>query len=536
MKKNSDERQRAVEAFLKHGTIAGAARELGLARATVREHVRKAGLDKKPLVDGALEARQAKSVSRPRGREIKRFICTSAQNNTHVNASFLRSLEALAKHRDARILVGTFTYNQNRFGNLAVKRGTKQPYQTQLWYDPAIEKYICDERLELAKGLVWCGEMNILPTAVDPLVGLETMAHGNSAIFPHAKLAMRSIATMDEGCRFNYTTGAVTQHNYIQKKEGQRAEHHHKYAALMVEVESSGAWWVRQIGVGAKGSDLQDLDVLVVGDNVVEDHSVEAITWGDLHATMVDDHVVEGSLDMLDALKPKHQFLHDVLEGTSINRHVVAKGPDPHYAFYRWCRGLHRFDEEMKRTVEVLRRYLRPWCKTIVPESNHDGGWLRAWLAKYDYRVDPGNAELFLELQRWSYQQIRELTAEGKLPKDMPLVAKAFELFGLTGAKFLLPDQSYTVCGDKIECGMHGHLGPNGAQGTPNNLNNMGKRANTAHTHSAGIWNGLYVAGTSSKLKWSYNWGPSAWSHSHVVTYPGGQRCIVTMNAGRWRA
>jgi len=102
--------------------------------------------------------------------------------------------------------------------------------------------------------------------------------------------------------------------------------------------------------------------------------------------------------------------------------------------------------------------------------------------------------------------------------------------------RFLRTDEPYIICNGKIECGMHGHLGPNGARGTPQNLQKVGRRANTAHTHSAGIWNGLFVAGTSTKLRWDYNRGPSSWSHSHVVTYPSGQRAIITMWNGRWRA
>ena len=85
---------------------------------------------------------------------------------------------------------------------------------------------------------------------------------------------------------------------------------------------------------------------------------------------------------------------------------------------------------------------------------------------------------------------------------------------------------------------MHGHLGPNGAFGSPSNLSKIGKKANTAHTHSAGIFHGLYVAGTSTKLTqdWDYTMGPSSWSWSHIVLYPNGQRTIVTLKNGKWRA
>jgi hypothetical protein len=133
---------------------------------------------------------------------------------------------------------------------------------------------------------------------------------------------------------------------------------------------------------------------------------------------------------MLDSLKPRYQFLHDILEGASINRHVIKNGPDPHYVYNRWLRGLHRVDEEIRKTVEVVNKYLRPGCETIVPDSNHDGWWLKSWLAKYDYRYDPANAELFLDMQKWMYSEIKRLTPEGKSHKDVNVTQYVMEKFG----------------------------------------------------------------------------------------------------------
>jgi hypothetical protein len=104
------------------------------------------------------------------------------------------------------------------------------------------------------------------------------------------------------------------------------------------------------------------------------------------------------------------------------------------------------------------------------------------------------------------------------------------------GVVFLHQDESFVTCDGQIENGMHGHLGPNGARGTPMNLSNVGKRANTGHTHVAEIRDGLYVAGTSTTLDMGYNRGPSAWTHSHILTYPNGKRTIVTVYAGKWKA
>lgn len=530
------QREVILASYHKHaGNISAVSKELNVSRSTVRRHLAKAGAGKKPLAGGKQRA-EFKKMPLPRKGEVTRYILTSAQNNTHVHAAFWENVLAIKNHYDATILIGTFSYNQNNFGKLAVKRGKKNSFESELWFDPSIEPYFNDEKLELAPGLVWCGNMNILPTEDNPISGLETYAGSVSVVFPHTKIEMRSIAnTPDLPPKMIYTTGAVTLMNYLQKKLGIKAEHHHRYAFLLVEVDSDGNWFVRQVAARKNGEVIQDLNVLVEKGKVTTDAKVEAITWGDLHATIVEPTVVDASLKMLDALHPKTQFIHDVMEGVSINRHALKSAPLPHYNFHRWLRGLHRVGEELKATRTVLEKYLRPWCKTVVPDSNHDGPWLQNWLTKFDYRHDPANAELFLRLQSFMYAEIRE----GKLPKNVNLLRRALEdEAGLAkgAVKFLLPDESFVV--KEVELGMHGHLGANGAFGSPNNLAKIGKKATTAHTHATGIYHGLYVAGTSTKLTqdWTYTQGPSSWSHSHVILYPNGQRAIITIKNGKWKA
>lgn len=524
-----------IASFNKHsGNVSEVSREIGCARSTVREHIRKAGLGKKPLAGGKKKAAEVKAAL-PHAGIIKRYILTSAQNNTHVHHIFWDNLLALAGHYKADILIGTFSYNQNNYGKLAVKAGTVKVVEHDLWFDPAIKNYITDKRIELAPGLVWCGEMNIQPTEENPLSGLETYAHQSSAIFPHTKIEMRSIAVpLAVPVKLLYTTGTVTLMNYIQKKAGLKAEHHHRYGFILVEVDSEGRWWVRQVAARKDGRCIQDLNVKVEDGIVMTDAPVEAITWGDLHATMVEPMIVDAAQDMLDTLHPKYQFIHDLMEGAAINRHM-RKYDANHEKFAVWLRGLHRVDEELRRTRVMLEKYIRPWCQTIVPDANHDRKWLKLWLREFDYRVDPANAELFLRLQDFMYAEIRR----GVLTKNVNLMDRAFvhETGLKSGAvKFLLPDESFTV--KEIECGMHGHLGPNGQFGTPQNLSRIGAKATTGHTHVAGIFHGLYVAGTSTKLTkdWDYTTGPSAWTWSHVVLYGNGQRSIVTVKDGKWRA
>ena len=532
-----EQREAIAKLIAKHaGNVSAIARDMGLTRATVQEHIRKLGM-KKPIAGGKQRAKEVKEPL-PSTGVVKRFILTSAQNNTFIHKDFWDNVLAMAKHYEAKIMVGTFSYNQNMFGKLAVKKGTKKDYEEELWYDPKLMPYISDERIELAPGLTWCGNMNILPTEDNPISGLETYGGSTSVIFPHTKIEMRSIATMpDMPVKMIYTTGAVTLMNYLQKKLGIKAEHHHRYAFLLVEVDSDGNWWVRQVAARKNGKTIQDLNVLVENGAVTStEATVDAITWGDLHATNSQPEIVAASMTMLDALHPKYQFIHDVMEGVSVNRHYIKHAPLPHQYFHRWLRGLHRVDEELKQSRAILEQYLRPWCQTVAPDANHDAKWLESWLSKFDYRYDPANAELFLRMQNFMYAEIRkDITA----PKNVNLMKYAFEKEAKLKAgavKFLLPDESFTV--GEVELGCHGHLGPNGTFGSPANLAKIGKKATTAHTHSAGIYHGLYVAGTSSKLTkdWDYTMGPSSWSWSHVLQYANGQRAVVTMKNGKWRA
>jgi hypothetical protein len=540
MTSSSALRDRLLASFSKHsGNIAAVSREVGCSRSTVRRNIAKVGVGKKPLAGGKKRAKEHKA-SLPQAGAIKRYILTSAQNNTHVHKDFWTNVLAMADHYGAQIMVGTFSYNQNNYGKLAVKKGTKKAHENTLWFDPAIEPYTCDRRVELAPGLTWAGNMNILPTEDNPISGLETYGGSPSVIFPHTKIEMRCIAnTPDQPPKMIYTTGAVTLMNYLQKKLGIKAEHHHRYAFLLVEVDSEGNWWARQVAARKNGRNIQDLNVEVEDGKIVSTKAtVDAITWGDLHGTIAQPEVVDASQSMLDELKPKYQFLHDIFEGISVNPHL-RKYKAIHEKFTAWLRGLHRVDEELKQTRVVLERYLRPWCKTVCPDANHDRAWFKKWLREYDYRVDPPNTEIFLRMQTFMYEQLRA----GTPAKNVNLTKFVLEdIAGMkTGAiRVLLPDEPFQV--EEVECGLHGHLGPDGAFGSPSNLAKIGKKATTAHTHACGIYHGLYVAGTSSKLTkdWDYTVGPSSWSWSHVVQYGNGQRAIVTMKLVdgqiKWRA
>lgn len=525
---------RIIEAYERLGTIAGTARATDVDRHTIRRHLKALGLyDNKPLFAGRVAPFEQTSRPLPE-TGVKRYILTCAQNNTKVNQRVWDNLLALGEHYDAEIMVATFTYNKASYGSKSTKkgRGPALSDQEETWYDPEVEQYICDDQIEIAPGLVWCGEMNILPTAVTPLSSLEVYTKRKSSIFPHVKVQMQSVASgKHEATKFNYTTGTVTKRNYIQRKEGLKAEFHHVYGGLLAEVDTEGRWYVRQLTADDKGV-IYDLDVCVDDGEVTTGHTIETITWGDIHTATLDKEVAElawGDDGIMDVLRPSYQVMHDVLDFRARNVHT-AKKRLIHDRFLAYITGHDSVEKEVKDVALFLERTQREWCQTIVVDSNHDQ-FMMEWLRIGDYRSDPVNAVYFLEAQLHVYSSM------SNSPKT-PINILRWAVERINGqsnkVRFLNEDESLVIKG--VEQGIHGHLGPNGARGTARNLARMGRRINRGHEHAAGIIEGVFTAGLSGENDQGYNKGPSSWSPSHIVTYPNEKRAILTMWGGKWRA
>ncbi len=529
-------RDRVAEAFERlAGNVSAIAREVGVSRTTVRYHIKLLCIGEKPLAAGRVNPLESQKRPLPPKGCVKYYVLTSAQNNTHVFERAWTSLRALGKHYNAEMMVGTYSYNVNAYGRLSTKRGHAPSGQSDLWFAECLLPYIeatDDRNIILAPGLLWCGRSNISPTADRPLSGFETYTGRLSGIFPHAKFAVDSVASGKfEATKFNFTTGTITQQNYIQKKAGLKAEHHHAYGALLVEVDHNGRWFARQLNADGDGV-IYDLDLKADGDKVTSGHRVEAITWGDIHHAQIDpevEHLAWGPDGMLDTLRPRYQFMHDLIDFQS-RRHWDSKNPHKRYEMF--VRGTDSVETEMQGAADFLSTASRLWCRTVVVDSNHDNDFER-WLRETDYRYDPPNAEYFLETQLKKYQSIR-------LATDFHAVEWALRRAGCPKpVRFLREDEPYIICPDAhggIECGMHGHIGVHGTRGSPLSFSKIGRKANTAHTHSCGILHGIYVAGHSGVIDQGYNRGPSAWSHTHTVTYANGKRALVTMWDGRWRA
>jgi hypothetical protein len=500
-----------------------------------KQAVVKAKKPTKPLKAGTIDGVVADPVKLPSGNTIKRYIITSAQNNTNLHEGLWKNLLALRAHYNAELVVGRFTYNKSAYGPASVKPNTAdESDHDSPWYDPRLEEFTRDARVQLGKGLVWCGESNIIPTAGDPLRGFEDFAGRQSCIFPHSTIAMRSVAaTEGSGAKLIYATGTVTQKNYIHMRAGLVAEFHHTFGALIVEVDSLGVWKVRQLDAEDGSGTIYDLTLKVEHGKVTDGHRVEAIVFGDIHATIIDETVLALSAtvadNMIDTLRPKHIFIHDLMEGASVNHHASRK---PLERFKTSLRELTVVENELKVTAEVLQHYCRPNALTVVVNSNHDR-WLDRWLDEFDPHFDDArNLEIYHDGNASRLMQQRLF---GKPLNVLEYLIRKYTHFTLP-AQFLAMDESFLLCDKQLECGQHGDLGPNGSRGSAKALAKVGRPSVVGHYHSAGIWNGLYAVGTSTEFRMGYNTGPSSWTHSHCIVYENGKRTIITMYEKAWKA
>lgn len=536
------------------GNKSEAARARGLGRSTYVDRLRIAGRELGfrlgKVADGKIDPVTARELRLPKRGAVKRYILTSLQNNTLLHPGFNNILglhDWLDGHNGVdtcELMVGTFSYQKAAYGEKAVKRDSlKGDEHDKVWYAPEAERYIVDDMVQLAPALVWNGHMNILPTNKYPLNDFQTYNGRQSNVVPHTQMAMGSVASMaDEATKLNYSTGTVGQMNYIQKRLGIISEQRHSYGAVLVEVDHNGNWWVRQLHIdhndavydigpsGVTGGLYVQGGQVYVGDD--NGTFVKAVNWGDVHASEMDLWVRElgwGDGGMIDQLRPEFQFMNDLFSMRS-RSHWELK--NFHRTYEKHVDGEETVQEEMEVTADFMGEAGRDFCETVVVVSNHDKH-LEKWVNEADFRLDPVNAKYFCWLQ------FNLLDAMDRGDKSFSLLEFALMPTRRGRVRFLEADESFVICRDTpsggVECGLHGHEGPNGSRGSTRNLTKLGRAVNKGHDHNAAIDGLVYSAGTCA-TRLPYESGPSSHSSTHIVTFENASRQLLTMWAGKFRA
>jgi hypothetical protein len=520
-----------------------------------RAFSRKYGVPRTTLQDRLYKLRADPFQDRPRPEAVvvgqgtgrRRFICTSAQDGTRVHESFLTNLEAyadwLGQDAPCEIIIAGFTYNKGLFEDHSKGRSPI--------FHARVQPYLRNERMRLCEGLDFCGEQNTLPTAERPLSDFQTYTRERWGIFPHAKVQLVSVATQKASpTKIIMTTGAVTKSNYVQKRAGIKASFHHQIAAVLVEIDDDEEFFCRHLIADDDDGAFYDLDRYVNDGEVTEGHAVECLTPGDIHVAQIDPEVSRATFafwptgeraadsgwiwdrelngtSIIERLRPEHIFVHDVSDFRARNHHDIA---DPHVRFKLHVNGVETVEDELQQDAMFLSVLKETSASNVhVVESNHHQAFIK-WLKSADFKTDPANALFYLRCQTACYEAMDAGLDDFDI--YVHVMKSHFPAWRCEGINFLREDQKFVL--GRVEHANHGHRGANGARGNIQAFIRLGSKVTIGHTHSAAILDGVYVAGTTSKLDLKYNVGPSSWSHSHVVQYKSGKRAIITLKGGRW--
>jgi len=478
---------------------------------------------------------RAAPVAKPRGRK---FLFTGAQNDAPIHEAFWANLQSYAAHIGAEIVVGPWTYETQWWS---------ENNPTSRAYDTALSDHLCFGQMAIGGNFVFCGEMNTLPTAARPISDLVTYSRGRWAVFPHAKLQLKSVPSTDplQQAYQVMTSGAVTRPKVIPRKAGVKSIFHHIIGATVVEFDRDGDVFCRQISATDDGS-FYDLDAFVAKGRVTTGHRVRSIVVADVHraklrpqntlATFGVD-LLSGDRDsddnLIDTLRPEQIFLHDIFDMQARNHHHVG---DNAYSYEMAVRGRDSVLDEIADVADFLVVNQRPGLKINVVESNHDLA-LERWVREGRYRNDGKNIRIGIQLEE-AYLAYREefgkaLEQFETPPKFSVLECAVRKLRSKLGSvQWLYDGTSYKV--DGIECAHHGFRGTNGAKGTVAGFAKIGTKISIADKHSPEIMDAVYVAG-AMELQHGYNKGPSSWCVSHIIQYRNGKRTLITIQNGKCR-
>jgi hypothetical protein len=424
------------------------------------------------------------------------LLITGADAGSPIHAGFLENLRAYAAHLGAELRI-------HQIGDSRLRRSE-------------LEESVADNPLAIGGHVEVRSDVQLPRFARYPLDGLQRIAPNRSAIVVHGTAQLESLPRLaSKPPRIQMTTGLVT---LSRRVVGHRViEEFEHLGAVIVEPGSADTYEVRRISARAeRDGSFRDLDRHVTKGRVTERNRVEALVAGDVHHPLTDAKVVAetwGAGGLVDRVRPHHQVLHDIMDFHARNHHDAR---NHHARFSRFADGRDDVRAELAGVASFLANTRRPGSVTHVVASNHDLALAR-WLRDSDHRLDPRNAEFFLECERLAYAQLRE-TGDADI---LPEVLRSLSPDRLDGVEFLADGASLELAG--IEHALHGDRGPDGKRGSISYLESFGFDLTVGHFHRPAIRGGVYVAGLCSPGL-GYERGPTTRAVAHVITHDDGTR------------
>lgn len=531
--KDSKTRRKILEAYVSlvekkhmHPSRADMMRK-GFSRDLLRHHftnldiLKEAAKDFKPeafegIIDETLFTPKDFSKLKDSARDFKRFIVTTAVTGCSVHEGFLESIKTYCERNEAKLLVLPCTDPAAQGGfDLDARVGRENVVLNDLRLNSNL--FVCSiqlsaKQIDPTTGLARIGQRNGTFIYASPKQRLKFISVSNVK-WPHAEMTTGAITTPD------YTPNKKRPFWYMSHRTAYIANNDHVMGAIIVEIQDDKRFHFRQVQADSNGS-FCDLGDFYQGKKVVR-MDADSLVIGDLHSGETDESALQGNKEVAAKVKARKLFVHDGFNGLSINHHEkdrqirLAQLADG---------GLLSLKREIQKYAEDL-DYLASWKgveRLIIVKSNHDV-FLDRWLEDGRYAKDPHNYSLGVELASKAVKGINPLKYA---------VEEVGKVKSRKKIQWLSLDEDYKIA--RIQLGAHGHKGPNGAMGNINGMEMAYGLSVTGHAHTPAILRGAWQVGTTSRLKLSYNEGPSSWVHCSCIVYPNGMRQLINFFDGQW--
>jgi hypothetical protein len=478
--------------------------KFGVNERNIRRWIKKLGFsENKEIQNEELRA------SKLRKYKSKYLIITWAQNATPVHANFWNNILAYADFLGAEIGVipgryqnPTSLWSENMEGDE--------------WWDEVFTKkdengviastYLDSSHQNVSTYLDIIGDIKIVPTASNPLTGLEGISGNKSCIVGHPSLHLKSLPVLNgHANKLMLTTGACTLKNYTDTRSGKKAEFHHCMGFAIAELVDDNVF-IRQVTAENSGNFI-DLIYEVKDKKVSAINKCAAYIFGDIHVSQVYKPVVEETKRLFEHLSPRRIVLHDLFNGESVNHHEAK---DPFASFKKLQEGKNLVGKEIEGVYGFIDNNDLIKYNPIVVRSNHDM-WLERWLKEADWKKDLANAAHYLEYT--------SMLLSGKAEKG--LLAYLLEKRYADKITCLGISDSFKMLG--WELGQHGHLGAHGSKGNLEQYRKLNTKIIVGDYHTPGRTQGAASVGTYSERRMGYNEGASAWMHAGIILHTNGK-------------
>lgn len=455
--------------------------------------------------------------------EVKTYVVTAAQAvgeydsaKRHVkgvpNRNFISSLENYCKINNGELII--------------VSMAGKDARETELheFFAERDDVYDVKSASRRLNSNICLSDMYIPPQNVDPASGRERfIQRETSLVVAHTKQRLKTIpASNFKFPKLFASTGACTYPNYNEMNHrGDAADRDHVFGAAIIEIIDDKCFNLRQVRAVPSTGKIIDMGVVYEGNKEPKKAGVEALVLGDIHWGDHDPETIKANYEMIDFFSPKKLFLHDFLNGHSVNPHERKNTIMRARAFKE---GRLSIETELKDAYGELCSLANAMKdgRIYVVASNHPF-FLERYLESAAFVQEPWNLEIAMrlgsELCRDKDPIETGLMMMGKIPDNV---------------NFLKLRDDFKVEGWQL--GSHGHKGLSGSRGSVVSREIGWGKSITGHTHAPQILRNTIIVGTSTKLELPYTEGGSnSWLAANAVLYEGGIPELIPIINGKWK-